>query len=339
MNNKILIIGPNHPRKCGIATHVNQEYLNFVNQGNFVKILSSKDCNSHFKENTKGFFNPLKILKYYKDFDTIYLHFSPEQYFYTYYNPLRLFNLLPLLSFYIIFKKCENLIFVVHELPLNKYFFQKLFIHKYIWQRVTKILFFTYNEKINFQNKFQILFKENQYLIENVNKNFIKYCKLNQDDAMIKLNLPKNKKILLAIGFINFSKGFDRIVSIFNSKKFQNSILYIVGEARCTNNFEKNYFESLKLLCHDNVNIILINEFLTDEKFDIWTIASDFLVFPYRANSNSGVLGRAKLYCKNVIVSDIGGLCNQIEKTDILFKNDNELENILKNIDKQIIMR
>ena len=44
-----------------------------------------------------------------------------------------------------------------------------------------------------------------------------------------------------------------------------------------------------------------VDRFLTDEDFDTWTVAADLLLFPYRSNSNSGVLGRAKLYNKKVV--------------------------------------
>ena len=55
--------------------------------------------------------------------------------------------------------------------------------------------------------------------------------------------------------------------------------------------------------------------------------------FPYIEISNSGVLGRAKLLNKNVIVSDAGGLKDQINSDDYLFKDDMELLKIIKNLD------
>ena len=333
MLNKILIVGPCGPRKCGIATHINQEYSCLVKQGYIVDILSHKDCNSKFKENLKGFLNPLKILKYYKNYDKIYLHFSPEQYFYTYFNIFRLFNLLPLFSFYFLFLKCKNLIIILHEPPFNKYFFQKSKIHKYIWKRVNKIHFFTESEKLFFESVFHFNLRENQFLIENVNTNFIKFSTLNQYQAIRKLNINSNKKILLAIGFINYNKGFDKIVNVFNSCDFKNSNLYIVGEPTLKNSFDFSYFKSLKSLCQKNPNIFLINNFLSDEDFDIWTIASDLILFPYRSNSNSGVLGRAKLYNKKVIVSNVGGLSNQIHNDDYYFNTEIELEKLLIKFD------
>ena len=80
-------------------------------------------------------------------------------------------------------------------------------------------------------------------------------------------------------------------------------------------------------------NIFLSNQFLSYEDFDIWTIASDYIVFPYRKCSNSGVLGRAKLFKKPVIVSDAGGLKDQIFPEDFIFNNDTELRDIIENID------
>ena len=80
---KILIVGPNLPRECGIAAHIFQLSASLKKQGWIVDILSPNDCDGRFHEKLIGGLNLLKLLKYSKNYTSINIHFSPEEYFYT----------------------------------------------------------------------------------------------------------------------------------------------------------------------------------------------------------------------------------------------------------------
>ncbi len=332
---KILLVGPNLPRVCGIASHVFQLSASLRKEGCIVDILSPKDCEGLYHENLIGGLNLLKLLKYSNDYVAINIHFSPEEYFYTgRRNVLRIFNLLPVFSFLILFKLVKQINVVIHEPPMTKYFFQRTLFHRLVWKQVPKISFFTNEERKILEKNLGISFGKDQYCIEKVNNNFITFTEFSKKEARKKLNLDENMIIFLCIGFIAESKGFDRIAKLFTQMNLTNSILHITGSVRLKNDkISSDYFYSLKRICQNNNRIFLTNKFLSYEDFDIWTIASDYVVFPYRECSNSGVLGRAKLFNKTVIVSGIGGLKDQINLEDFIFKDDMELRDIIKNID------
>ena len=56
--------------------------------------------------------------------------------------------------------------------------------------------------------------------------------------------------------------------------------------------------------------------------------ASDVVVIPYKEIWSSAVVARAKLFEKPVIARNIGGLKDQLEKTDLVFDNDADLGEI-----------
>lgn len=333
---KILIVGPNIPRKCGIATHIFQLSKALQKDGWIVHILSPHDCEGNYHENLVGGLRLLKLLKYSQEYTIINIHFTPEEYFlFVGYNPLRLLNLLPLIAFLILFKLVKNLNMVIHEQPVSKYFFQRTFLHRYIWRQVPRITFFTNIEREIFENKMKILFRPNQYHIEQVNRFFISFSNLPKHAARSLLNIDQDKNIFLCLGFIAEAKGFDRIATLFSKNNYNNSILYITGSLRLENDQNNaDYFSELKKICDSGHNIYLVNKYLTFEEFDLWLIACDYIVFPYRSSSNSGVLGRARIFSKNVIASDVGGLSEQINKGDYLFTSDNELNSIIDEICK-----
>ena len=79
-------------------------------------------------------------------------------------------------------------------------------------------------------------------------------------------------------------------------------------------------------------NIFLKSEFVSDELFDTWLIACDYVVIPYREIWTSGVLGRAKLFEKKCIVRNVGGLKEQLEDGDLMFEDYGELPRLLKDL-------
>jgi hypothetical protein len=64
---------------------------------------------------------------------------------------------------------------------------------------------------------------------------------------------------------------------------------------------------------------------VSNEEFDTWITASDWVVFPYTEVWSSAVLGRTKMLGKPAIIAFVGGLPDQAGERDILFKTDAEL--------------
>lgn len=333
-NNNILLVGPYYPRKCGIASHIIQLEASLKKDGWAVDILSPFDCEGTYKENLIGGLNPLKLIKYLKNYKKINIHFTPEEIFYSGHKPIRLLNIITLISLYILFSLGKNLNLVIHEPPVTRFFFQRTFLDKLVWNKVSQVTFFTEKECKIFEKKFQINFRDNVVRIEKVNNNFEKFSDISQYDARQILNIKEKKKVFLCIGFINEFKGFDRVALIFSKERLKNSLLYIVGSIRYNNDQNTvEFYKKLLNICDGVENIHNINEYSSYENFDKWIIASDYVVLPYYKSSNSGVLGRAKLFNRKTIVANIGGLSDQVDKDDFIFETDDELRKIIKQID------
>ena len=181
----------------------------------------------------------------------------------------------------------------------------------------------------------KIKFKKNQVSIEDVSKDFNVFTNNSMTDSRKKLGIETDKKIFLCLGFIASTKGFDIVLDLFLKNYFNNSYLYIVGSVRLDNDVSsKSYLELMKLKSKSSKNIKIIDKYLSYEDFDNWIISSDYIIFPYREISNSGVLGRAKIFNKKVIVSRAGGLKDQIDSSDFIYEDDRNLFNILSDLDK-----
>jgi glycosyltransferase involved in cell wall biosynthesis len=141
----------------------------------------------------------------------------------------------------------------------------------------------------------------------------------------------------LCIGFIQPHKGFDRAIQAFSKVNNHNNMeLYVVGSLRVTWGEYVSYLHDLKNMAGEAPNVHVIEKYLSDEAFDTWISSSDVIITPYQEIWSSGIIARAKLFGKLVIASDVGGLPEQLTDTDILFKDDDELEYIFKEISKMV---
>ncbi|KSA14307.1 glycosyltransferase [Maribacter dokdonensis] len=111
----------------------------------------------------------------------------------------------------------------------------------------------------------------------------------------------KNKIVFSVLGGLNEYKGINLIVDTWKDKTLsenKNIQLLIAGSGSVEKVSE--------LAKTDNVHIE--NRYLTDVEFLAFLRISDFVLLPYKAISQSGVLLSALSEHKRVIVTDVGGL-------------------------------
>tara|TARA_R110002126_G_scaffold177475_3_gene326419 strand:- start:14059 stop:15186 length:1128 start_codon:yes stop_codon:yes gene_type:complete len=111
----------------------------------------------------------------------------------------------------------------------------------------------------------------------------------------------KDKIVFSVLGGLNEYKGINLIVDTWKNKKLsenKNIQLLIAGSGSVEKVSE--------LAKTDNVHIE--NRYLTDVEFLAFLRISDFVLLPYKAISQSGVLLSALSEHKRVIVTDVGGL-------------------------------
>ena len=131
-------------------------------------------------------------------------------------------------------------------------------------------------------------------------------------------------------GFLQPNKGYDIPIEIFKNNNLDNSILLCLTSIRDRNDLAVlNFHSKIQDSSNQLDNFIYIDHFMEEKEQDGWIFISDFIIFPYRQISNSGILGRSKLYNKKSLVSEAGGLKDQIDSNDILYKSLNELEDTI----------
>ena len=154
-----------------------------------------------------------------------------------------------------------------------------------------------------------------------------------QTDARELLNIENEKLTFLFFGLIRKYKGLDIFLNAVNKleKNISDKInILIVGE--CYENYEK-----YKKICQNsNISIKWFNEYIPDDKINIYFSASDYVVLPYRSASQSGIIPMAYHYNLPVIISNLDSLKKNVinNKTGLIFENENynQLSKIISDI-------
>lgn len=143
-------------------------------------------------------------------------------------------------------------------------------------------------------------------------------------DARNILGLNKNKKIFLCIGFLQRHKGYHVLIEAFKKarNKNENEELYIVGSIRTPDPEYSKYRDELRSQVHKSEGVHLIEDFVDDEAFDAWIVASDCVVLPYLRISSSGVGARTRLLGRPLIINGKTNLGHQFQGDNEVLKYD-----------------
>ena len=145
---------------------------------------------------------------------------------------------------------------------------------------------------------------------------------ISKSEAREHLGLPQTEKIVLFFGFIRKYKGLDLLLEAMADEKLRNSgiRLMIAGEFY---EDEKNYQEQLdKPGIRDN--LILKTYFIPDSEVKYYLCAADVVIQPYRNATQSGVTPLAYHFEKPMIVTNVGGLPSLVphEKAGLVVEPD-----------------
>ena len=222
-----------------------------------------------------------------------------------------------------IFALCDNIV------PHENFLLQKI-ATKFFIKKLDGVLVMSENVKNELINLVPNCSCKKTFLpIINYNKSI-----LTQNDARNKLKFKNDLVIFMFFGLIRKYKGIDILLKSINKINPNLKDKYkclIVGES-----YEN--IQKYKTMLKDElkINVEWINEYIPNEKVDLYFSASDFIVLPYKTASQSAVVPLSYSYNKPVIVSDLIGLSEFVEnnKTGYIFKNSNinNLSKILTNI-------
>jgi len=320
---KILLIGSYAPRQCGIATHLIQFEKKLAEKAE-VDILSFKKTSAKYKA---CFTNPISLLRniyLIKRYSKVYIHYCHEHFFFSWRNITGMLNIV-ILPIHIYIYSRWNVTVVMHEPPPSRFFFQR-WGNKILFASCACIEFFSEQEKKTFENVNKLILT--RYRIQNLTTIFTKYIDHNPEECRRLLGLESSAKIVLVIGFIKENKGIDIICDALCNLAIPNLKLYIVGQVQSS--IDMSYYQGLLSKYSAFNNIHFLREHLSDTLFDTWIVASDYVALPYRRISNSGILARAILYRKEIIISDLPELVSVSPPDHTkVFSNPDDLKKIL----------
>lgn len=135
---------------------------------------------------------------------------------------------------------------------------------------------------------------------------------VSKEAARKHLGIPREDKVLLFFGIIRKYKGLDLLLEamkiVKENSQLSNLKLLIAGEFY---EEEKGYLEQIRQLAIAD-RLILHTHYIPDSEVKYYVCAADCVVQPYRNATQSGVTPLAYHFEKPMIVTNVGGLPAQV---------------------------
>ena len=145
---------------------------------------------------------------------------------------------------------------------------------------------------------------------------------ITKTEAREKIGLAIDEKIILFFGFIRPYKGLDILLKAMADKRIKEAgiKLMIAGEYY---EDEKRYSEIIKQLGIED-QLILRTDFIPDSAVRNFLCAADMVIQPYRNATQSGVTPLAYHFEKPMVVTNVGGLPSLVphEKAGLITEPD-----------------
>lgn len=222
----------------------------------------------------------------------------------------------------------RHLVVVVHEPEPSLAGIQR-WCQRWFWHSVSEVLFHSRAEREVFVRTVGETDSARLGLI-NHHAAFRAASQATQEEAQAQLGISPGRHLALCIGFLGPHKGFDRAVGAFARAGLgPDAHLYIVGSVLQASPDLDRYVAKLRSQASPLANVTLLERYVTDEEFDLWLLASDVVILPYRTISSSSVAARARILGRPVIATRAGGLAEQLQDGTVLVDNDDELAEAL----------
>lgn len=333
---KQLVVSTFPPIACGIGRYAAQQVAALRSEGHIIDVLSPHEGDGDWRDNLFGGVRPLRLMKYLWAYDHAYIHFTPF-FFYdgerTKWN--RLASSMALLMVMLLFGR--RITMLIHETPFSigqtDHGLFRYRIDRWIWRLAGRVIVHTARERVALLEFYRLPEKAMTIEIWPPDKYYRPYCQLNREEARHELSIPPDQCLLLCIGFIQQHKGFDRAMRVFSQVPDERLMLKVVGSIRLDWDQVHRYAIALHEWTRNDPRCEVIESFITDELFDQWLVAADYIILPYQEINTSGVAARARLYGRPVIVANTGALAEQAQMTGShVFRDEAELLDILTEI-------
>ena len=129
---------------------------------------------------------------------------------------------------------------------------------------------------------------------------------LERNDALQQLGLDQNCKYVLFFGLVRAYKGLDLLLQAFADSRIKESNikLIVAGEFYQDESIYRKQISDLGI----EDKIIIHNEFIPDDKVNLYFSAADIIAQTYKSATQSGVTQIAFHFEKPMLVTNVGGL-------------------------------
>jgi len=306
---RILMVSPYPPIRDGIAAYAVQTVAALRREGHEVEVLSPGPSAAHHHLDLHGPRGPLVLARRVRGYDKVIIQFHPDIFYPAPSTPAR--HAMVSLALLAAVRAARRTEVVVHEIDysVGRRRGPDGVAARRLWRRVQSIQLHTEMERRNMIEAFGV--RPERTTVTAHGAHFVRRTRMSRDDARRSLGIPADELVFLAIGFIQPHKQFDLAVRAFDGLGGQGCSLHVVGSVRVDEPQHLAHLAELQALVAATPGAHLHNQYVSDEQFDRWLVASDVVVLPYRNIWSSGVLERALLYDRRVIATAVGGLSHQ----------------------------
>ena len=300
---RILMVSPYPPIRDGIAAYAVQTVAALRREGHEVEVLSPGPSAAHHHLDLRGPRGPLVLARRVRGYDKVIIQFHPDFFYPHPSTPAR--HAAVSLALLAAVRAARRTEVVVHEIDysLGRRRGPDGLAARRLWRRVQRIQLHTEMERRNMIEAFGV--RPERTTVAAHGAHFVRRTRMSRDDARRSLGIPADDLVFLAIGFIQPHKQFDLAVRAFDGLGAHGCSLHVVGSVRVDEPQHLAYLAELQALIAATPGAHLHNQYVSDEQFDRWLVASDVVVLPYRNIWSSGVLERALLYDRQVIATAV----------------------------------
>jgi len=307
-------------------------------QGKNVRTIGVPGSEADAVVEVAGGLRALRLLRHCQGSEQVFLHWHD---LFFYYGGVRS-RLLTSVALWVLYRCCRQIRVICHEtyaLPEPPKTWLRRALHslevrvrRAVWQAVTIVVFHSPAEREKMEAAASVRLDDHRVEILPHGSFFLKFREVTQTQARAELGTPQDEVIFLCIGFLGESKGFHRALEAFCRIPNDHARLFIVGSALYDSVEVRRYIQRLHQTADRIPRAKVIEKYVTNEEFDTWIAASDYVLAPYENAFSSGVVERAKLFGKPIVASAAGGLPNQLTERDFLFASDAELLSLLRRL-------
>jgi glycosyltransferase involved in cell wall biosynthesis len=313
------------PTHCGIGAYGEQNAARLRSEGHIVDIVSpDAQGNVDFAWNLRGGTRVLRLARLVPYYDRIVIQYH-WAFFYRDLSSRehRRDTLKTTLSFLWLFVRSRKFEVVVHEIPYVTGRLKWLYGLK--WKLAPRLILHTPAERERFERHYGMRLADARIQFRKQGDVYQPYAAHTQAEARAKLGVATGTRIFLCIGFIQRHKGFHRAIQAFIEASLPEAELFVVGSLRVADAENQRYLDELRVMARSSCQVHIVESFVSNEDFDTWIRACNWVVLPYSEIWSSAVLGRAKLLDRPSIIAQVGGLPDQADQRDLLFQSEEGL--------------